>query len=113
MTEIVIGALIIGGCMATGSFILFYLALRLHMWKTYYRVTPSTPHARKIDRGDKMLAALFALGLAFIWPISLTAYIVRRHLVARQRHRAAAMYADRMTHRWDIDHYNDNGGDNE
>jgi hypothetical protein len=89
--------------MAGGSFILFYLALRLHMWREYYRFSKITPHARKIDRGDKILAALFATGLALIWPISLTMYLIRRHLIAQRRRRIAGAYADRMMRRWDVD----------
>lgn len=84
----------------SGSTVFLYFVLRVYMWRTYYQHNHMTPHAGGIDRGDKILATLFALLLGIFWVASIPVYLLWRHHVAKQKRVAAGLYADRMMHRF-------------
>jgi hypothetical protein len=89
------------GLIMVGSAVLFYLVLRARVWREYYRFNDRSPDPSTIDRGDKILALLFATALAVGWIASLPTYLLWRHHVARQRRIIAGRYADMMMRRFD------------
>lgn len=81
------------------SAIIFYFAIRLYMWRRYYRNGYVTA-PRGIGHDDKIVALIFALGLGCIWFLAMPVFLVWRHRESSKRRRRAQWYANSMVSRF-------------
>lgn len=84
---------------SAGAFLLFYVAMRLRIWRLWYvNLNVNTPGPEYINVNDKLLVGFMVFLPAFTWPVTVPAYVVHRAIVMRGKRRAAYRYADRKMH---------------